>query len=104
MISRASGDYILDRTGHSIRRDSHTLDGITYEVIVLAASGGISARWECKSCGEVVVNTALRPTEKEALAQAYDSLNNHHLRVHPAVAPTKTSDADSAANGAPNSN
>jgi hypothetical protein len=93
----------LDRTGHSIRRDSHTLDGITYEVIVLAASGGVSARWECKSCGEVVVNATLRPTEKEALALAYDSLNNHHLRAHPAVAPAESSNTERPASRASNS-
>jgi hypothetical protein len=61
------------------------LDGIEYEVVVLAASGGISARWECKACGESVVNPLPKPTEQEALALAYDTLNNHHLRDHPTV-------------------
>jgi len=76
----------LTRPGHAIRRDTCTLDGIVYEVVVLAASGGISARWECKACGESVVNAMLKPTEQEALALAYDTLNNHHLRVHPSIA------------------
>jgi hypothetical protein len=75
----------LTRSGHSIRRDTCTLDGIDYEVVLLAASGGISARWECKACGANVVNAIPRPTEQEALALAYDTLNNHHIRVHPRV-------------------
>jgi hypothetical protein len=75
----------LTRQGHSIRRECRTLDGIQYEIVVLAASGGISARWECKACGASAVNSIPKPTEQEALALAYDSLNNHHIRVHPTV-------------------
>jgi hypothetical protein len=78
----------LNRQGHSIRRECRNLDGIDYEIVVLATSGGILARWECKACGASVVNPLAQPTEPEALALAYDSLNNHHLREHPTVRPS----------------
>ena len=64
--------------GSAIHPEMHALDGIDYELIVYAASGGLYRTFHCPDCGYTGVSPLMSGTEQDALHHAWRSMESHH--------------------------
>jgi short subunit fatty acids transporter len=73
--------------GRAVHRESYSLDGIDYELIVYAAPGGLYGTFACSDCGFTGVSPLMSGTQDDALAHARKSMKAHHQTTHEQAKP-----------------
>jgi hypothetical protein len=66
----------------AVARERVTLDGVAYEIALLAQDEGCLARWHCTLCNQGDQPRLRLTGEAAALEWAHDSLAVHHRTVH----------------------